>query len=141
MPESPLYLMDTCVWLWLMREDTKNIKPQTAAMLAEAAKQSCLMLSLISCWEIALLTSKNRIQLGMPCEHWINEALALPGLQRGRLTPSVLIESCHLPGQFHADPADRMIVATARLHQAILVTADQHMIAYGKQGHVNVLAV
>ena len=87
-----------------------------------------------------MLAEKGRIALGDDVGRWIDRALALPGLQLAPLDASITVGSVRLPGDFHADPADRMIVATARFHQAPLMTADQAILGYGTKGHVGTLA-
>ena len=90
-------------------------------------------------WEIALLASKARIGLGMPVRDWIHAALERPGFTVTALDPDIAPESCALPGDFHADPADRFLVATARLKHAVFVTRDRRILKYGSQGHLKVL--
>ncbi|CAN7425165.1 hypothetical protein LJR255_002669 [Pararhizobium sp. LjRoot255] len=67
-------------------------------------------------------------------------ALALPGIALVPLEAPISGGSVRLPGDFHADPADRMIIATARFHQAPLMTADQAILTFGAKGHVGTLA-
>jgi PIN domain nuclease of toxin-antitoxin system len=70
----------------------------------------------------------------------MESVLALPGIRLAPIEPSIAIDSVRLPGDFHADPADRIIVATARFHQATLLTADRAILSYGQRGYVQVLA-
>ena len=98
------------------------------------------MVSVIAAWELALLTSKNRLELDMPVRDWISEALTMPGLRLAPMTPDIAVESCFLPGDFHNYPADRLIVATARLERATIVTRDARIRDFGRSGHVRVLA-
>ncbi|MGZ8155149.1 MAG: type II toxin-antitoxin system VapC family toxin, partial [Burkholderiales bacterium] len=93
-----------------------------------------------SVWEIALLASKGRIGLGLPVKVWIESALTRPGFVVADLDAGIAIESCCLPGTFHADPSDRFLVATARLTNATIVTRDERILKYGKQGHLKVMA-
>jgi len=89
-----------------------------------------------------LLESKGRLRLPMSVEAWIREALSPPALRLlGLDAPQVVIDSCNLPGPFHADPADRILVASARHLDAHLVTHDQKIIDYGEAGYVQVLPV
>jgi PIN domain nuclease of toxin-antitoxin system len=94
----------------------------------------------ISVWEVGLLDSKGRISLTMDCERWITEALATPGLQLAPLTPAIALHSTRLPGEFHGDPADRMLVATARMEGAQLLTKDQRILDYARMKHIRVLS-
>jgi PIN domain nuclease of toxin-antitoxin system len=73
------------------------------------------------------------------CETWVRNALATPGLILAPLTPEIAIASTRLPGDLHGDPADRLIVATARVHGATLMTKDSKLLAYGRAGHASVM--
>lgn len=87
-----------------------------------------------------MLESKDRLVLDRPVIEWMHEVMAKPGLRLAPLTPEIAIRSSRLPGRFHADPADRMIVATARETGATLVTHDHAILRYAEQGHVQVMA-
>ena len=76
----------------------------------------------------------------MPVRDSVHRALAVPGLSLAPMTPDIAVEACYLPGDFHGDPADRLIVATARVEGATLVTRDAGIVAYGRVGHLSVLA-
>lgn len=140
MAETPSHLLDTHVWFWLVRGREGRLAARTAAQLEQAALGAPLGVSVISVWEIALLASKGRIGLGMPVHEWVDSALNRPGFMRIDLDPATVIESCALPGDFHADPADRFLVATARLKNMVIVTRDSRILEYGKRGHVKVMA-
>lgn len=140
MAETLRYLLDTHVWFWLVRGREGRLAARTAAKLEQTALGAPLGVSVISIWEIALLASKGRIGLGMPAHEWVVSALDRPGFMLVDLEPATAIESCNLPGGFHADPADRFLVATARLRNAVIVTRDKRILKYGKQGHVKVMA-
>jgi PIN domain nuclease of toxin-antitoxin system len=86
--------------------------------------------SAISVWEVAMLVAKRRIQLDRPVEIWVDLALALPGIQLAGLEPAIAVRSTKLPGEFHPDPADRIIVATALENAATLVTPDERLRSY-----------
>ena len=140
MAETPSHLLDTHVWFWLVRGREGRLAAKTAAKLEQTALGAPLGVSVVSVWEIALLASKGRIGLGMPVREWVESALNRPGFVLVGLAPEIAIESCNLPGEFHADPADRFLVATARLKSAVIVTRDKRILKYGKQGHVKVMA-
>ena len=138
--KSPL-LLDTHIWLWLACGEPGKICPATLRTLQQAGKRRSLFVAIISVWEIALLESKRRIVLPMPTQKWIARALDTPEIKLiGLDEPEVILDSCHLPEEFHADPADRFLVATARARNATLVTADQRILDYSKLGHVKTLA-
>ena len=83
-----------------------------------------------------MLVEKDRLALGQDVRTWVENVLNLPAIELAHLFPSISLDCVRLPGRFHADPADRMITATARYHQAILVTADRQILDYAEQGHV-----
>jgi len=88
-----------------------------------------------------MLEAKGRIRLSKDCLAWVHDALASPGISLVPLTPEIAVESCRLPGTFHGDPADRILVATARLLGATLLTRDTGILAYGKGNRVSTMAV
>lgn len=131
------YLLDTHAFVWLLLGDD-TLKNQD--ILEKAALLGKLKVSAITCWEIGMLASRGRIHLGLPCDEWLHKALTLPGLTLEPLSPRIAVESSYLPGDLHGDPADRIIVATARMTHSTLVTRDEKILAYGEQGFVNTLA-
>lgn len=124
--EKPL-LLDTHYWIWLQEGKADQISPSLRNSIDHAAGAGSLLLSIISVWEVALLESRGRIGLSAPCEEWVEQALATPGLSLAPLTPEIAIESTRLPEAFHGDPADRIIFATARKMGARLMTRDEQM--------------
>lgn len=114
---------------------SNNIKDQ----LESAATEGQLFISAISVWELSLLVQKGRLQLLQDLHSFIEGALE--NIRCVDLNHKIALASNFLPGEFHADPGDRMIVSTARELKATLVTADEKIIAYAKQGHLNVIAV
>ncbi len=132
---APL-LIDTHYWIWLQFGTRERITRQNLEVIREAAAQGNLFLSVMSVWEVGMLESKGRLHLHASCDRWVEEALAMPGLTLAPLTPAIAVESTRLPGTFHADPVDRIIVATARAMNARLLTSDKNIRAYGRQRHV-----
>jgi PIN domain nuclease of toxin-antitoxin system len=110
-------------------------------MIENASKRSSLQISAISVWEIGMLEVKGRINFEIDCMEWINRALNVPGISLVPLTPEIAISSSRLPGDFHGDPADRIIVATARKTGALLITNDNQILTYGKQNYLKVLSI
>lgn len=133
--ESQPLLLDTHVWIWLMTASSE-LSSETRRGINRAAADGKLQIAAISIWETAMLASRGRIVLGKPVIQWIDEALSAPGLALEPLSPRIAIESCELPGDFHGDPADRMIVATARMTSAILMTRDRRILEYAARGHL-----
>ncbi len=84
-----------------------------------------------------MLVEKERLILSMPVDRWMRLALGYPGITLLPLEPQIAIESTRLPPPFHNDPADRIIVATARIHQCPLLTVDRKIRNYA---HVQALS-
>lgn len=139
MPEGVL-LLDTHVWLWLLSCEGA-LKASGVRVIEEAASHGLVRVSIISVWEVAMLEAKGRIRLSKDCRSWVDEALRAPGIALVPLTPEIAVESSRLPGTFHGDPADRILVATARRERAILLTRDERILAYGKKKHLSTMAV
>jgi PIN domain nuclease of toxin-antitoxin system len=132
---APL-LIDTHYWIWLQAGSRERVTPQNIDLVRESAAQGNLFLSVMSVWELGMMESKGRVRLHTSCAQWVEEALAMPGLSLAPLTPAIAVESTRLPGSFHGDPADRIIVATARTMHARLLTSDRNIRAYGRLRHV-----
>jgi PIN domain nuclease of toxin-antitoxin system len=132
---TPL-LLDTHYWIWLQAGNTDRLKPPDLDLINKAAAHSHLCLSVMSVWEVAMLESKGRVRFYTSCEQWVQQALAIPGLTLAPITPAIAIESTRLPGTFHGDPADRIIVSTARALNARLLTSDKNIRSYARHRHV-----
>lgn len=131
-------LLDTHVWVWLM-EGNDRLLPDVRDAIQGAVPEQLLNVSAISVWEVAMLEAKGRIVLDMDCNVWVGRALGAPGFSLTALRPEIAVASTRLPGDFHGDPADRIIVATARQDGCTLVTADEAILKYAESGHVHVL--
>jgi len=128
-------LLDTHVWIWLVNGD-EQLSAGIRSAIDEAASHDRVWVSAISMWEVGMLEAKGRLRLTRDCLAWVREALAKPGLTLVPLSPSVAVGSSRLPGEFHGDPADRILVATARELRATLVTSDGPILRYAAAGHV-----
>jgi len=93
---------------------------------------------IISCWEVAKLVERGRLSLPQDVVDWLDIALAYPGVQLVQLSPAISVESTRLPQPFHKDPADQIIVATARVNDCSVATADDKILKYS---HVRTLAI
>jgi PIN domain nuclease of toxin-antitoxin system len=122
-------LLDTHAWVWWVTED-RRLSAAARRAIERSQGRSDLSLSLISVWEVAKKVEKAQLVLDRPVETWLELALARPGLHLVELTRPILIESCKLPPPFHGDPADQIIVATARDRDAAIVTKDEKIRAY-----------
>jgi PIN domain nuclease of toxin-antitoxin system len=131
-------LLDTCACRWLTHGD--EIREGAVAAVAHAQRASGVFVSAITAWEVATLVRKGRYRLKVSVPHWFARLLALPGVGLAPLEPRILIASVELPGAPPADPADRMICATARDRGLAVMTRDERILAYGAAGFVNVVA-
>jgi PIN domain nuclease of toxin-antitoxin system len=113
-------LLDTHVWLWYAVPNPRLKQPAREAIDSAVSQRRGLHISIMSIWEISMLESKGQLHLGNRIEHWMEQALALPGLRVMPLEAGVILDAHRLPGRFHADPVDRLIVATARHHELTL---------------------
>lgn len=121
------YLLDTHVILWSQAEPDRIGKKSQRALLAPTAT---LLTSPISTLEIARLRSAEKIALGITVHEFITRLCASLRLETVALSHQIAIEAYALPGEFHADPADRVLVASARVEGATLVTADERILGY-----------
>jgi PIN domain nuclease of toxin-antitoxin system len=121
-------LLDSHIWIWWVDGSSQLTSVQRQHI--EAHEGSGLGVSVVSCWEVCKLVELNRLVLRQPVADWINQALAYPGIRLLYLTPRIAIESTQLPGTFHRDPADQIIVATARIRRCPLLTADGRILGY-----------
>lgn len=137
MPDAGL-VIDTHVWLWLEADPDRLGKP-ARARIEQAARAGRLWVTVMSVWEIGMLVAKDRIRLSMPVDEWVRQASATPGMQMLGLIPDIALESTRLPDAPQGDPIDRMLIASARVHNLTLVTADEKILAYAAQGHLKAL--
>jgi len=128
-------LLDTHAWVWWVTEDRRLSRP-ARRQIDKAAANNALWLSLISIWEVAKKVEKGQLMLDRPIDDWLDLATDRVGLHIAELSRSVLAQSCRLPPPFHGDPADQIIVATARDRDAVVVTKDRQIHQYG---HVRAL--
>lgn len=122
-----MILLDTHVWVWWVHDDPMPARLRTAI---EYRSHEGFAVSAISCWEVAKLSALGRLQLPTDLEEWLNLALGLSGVSLIPLSPRIAAESVSLPGKFHRDPADQIIVATSRIHGLPLATCDEKIRAY-----------
>jgi PIN domain nuclease of toxin-antitoxin system len=120
-------LLDTHVLLWWVNGDPR-LSSEQLQILEQANEDQPLWVSDISLWEIATLASLKRIELQIPLRDWLERATAPPLVQRMPISPTVAVEVAALPPDFHRDPADRIIVASARVLGANLLTRDDRII-------------
>jgi PIN domain nuclease of toxin-antitoxin system len=132
-------LLDTCAVIWVANDQPIGKEARSAIAAALAADDS-VFVSPITAWEIGLLAARGRISLRMSPQKWFDRLLDAPGVRLADMPPSVLIASSFLPGEQPADPADRIIAATAREYDFRLVTRDRRLLAYAESGYCRALA-
>lgn len=130
-----MIVLDTHIWVWWVHGDKRLTETQIETITAN--ETNVIGVSAISCWEVAKLVEYGRLVLPLPPKEWLEQALSYPGIRLLELTPEIAVESTQLPGEFHRDPADQIIVATARLHNCPLVTSDGNLLNYS---HVKTIA-
>jgi PIN domain nuclease of toxin-antitoxin system len=121
-------LLDTHVWVWWVHGNPRL--PDEQRKMLDARIDEGLGVSAISCWEVAKLVEHGRLSFPQDVADWLEIALAYPGVQLLQLTPGIAVESTRLPKPFHKDPADQIIVATARVHDCSLASADDKIMKY-----------
>jgi len=131
----PVIVVDTHVLIWAIQGD-RRLGSAAARAIGESGREGRVGVSAITPWEIALLTERGRLRLDRDVAEWIDAVLELPGFRLLPIEPAIAVGSVRLPGAFTSDPADRLIVATARHHGTRLLTADRAILDYGAAGHV-----
>ena len=120
-------LLDTHVLIWWL-DDLDRLSAAQRSVVGTAHRESPLLLSDISLWEVATLHGLGRIRLTLPLREWLAKAAAPPLVRRHGISPAISAETAALPDSFHRDPADRILVATARVLGATLLTQDRRIL-------------
>lgn len=132
-------LLDTCAAIWLAQQSP--MEPEAVAAIDEASDDGRpIRLSLITSWELGLLARSGRAAMAQAPGDIFRAFLRLPGVVLENLTADILIDSSLLPPPVHGDPADRILIATARTLDLTIVTRDQLILDYAAHGHVRALA-
>lgn len=136
--QTPL-LLDTCAVVWFA-DDEVMAQRATDALNHSFASGEPVYLSPITAWEIGMLCARGRMRFPMSPQAWFDRIQNAPGMALAPMPPSVLMASSFLPGLPPADPADRILAATAREFGFRLVTRDRPLLAYSDQGFIHALA-
>ena len=120
-------LLDTHILIWWLN-GSKRLSAAQQEVVASASAESPLLVSDISLWEVATLHSLGRIQLTIPLRVWLDKAVAPPLVRRLGISPAIAAELATLPDSFQRDPADRILVATARVFGVTLLTQDRRIV-------------
>ena len=107
-------LLDTHILLW-WHGDRDRLSRDQRDIIEAADANSPLEVSDISLWEVAMLHGLGRIRLNIPLREWLDKAVAPPLVRRHGISPAIAANLASLPDTFHRDPADRILVATARV--------------------------
>lgn len=138
--QPPAVLLDTCALIWLANGDP--LQGQADAKIIHAALADGVFVSPISAWEIGMLS---RTRAGRTIEFlpdpatWFARFMAGPAIKPAAFTADIAIAASRLPDPLHGDPADRLLIATARHLAMPIVTRDARIIAYATAGHVSVI--
>lgn len=132
------FILDTCALIWFA-EGEGMADAAVEAIHHAFANHTPVAISPISAWEIGLLAARGRLRLAVHPGAWFRMASTAPGVRLAELNPDILVASSYLPGDPPRDPADRMLVATARELGLTLVTRDRTILRYADNGHVAAL--
>jgi PIN domain nuclease of toxin-antitoxin system len=128
-------VLDTHAWVWFLQA-SPQLGRRARSLIERALAKDRLVISAMTPWEIALLAASGRLPFARDVGEWLQEQVSIPGTRLQPLSIEIAAESTRLPGRLHGDPADRIIVATARCLELPLVTADARVLNYGDSGHV-----
>lgn len=130
MGSRTLIVLDTHVLVWWVTGQASELSRKARAAIDKEATGGEILVSSISAWEIAMLVERGRLQLTMDVEQWLDIVTEIDAVRFVPVNNRIAVKSVALPGEFHKDPSDRLIVATARDMAAPLVTADEKIRQY-----------
>jgi len=133
------HLLDTHVVVWL--GFAERLGARALAAIADVQSKGGLAISAITSWEIAQLLERGRLQLNTDAHEWVAAVAAHLDAEPIPIDFEIAARSIALPGTLHRDPADRILVATARMHRLTLATRDRALLDYAGQGHLDALAL
>ncbi len=125
-------LLDTHIWMWYLAGDESQMSPGVSPLLERIGRESRLLVSDISYWEVAVKAARGKLSLSVDAAVWLSRASAAPGIRFLPLDRDILFLSTRLAGAAHNDPADRMLIATAQLNSVPFVTADGLIADYAR---------
>ncbi|MCY4214537.1 MAG: type II toxin-antitoxin system VapC family toxin [Gammaproteobacteria bacterium] len=131
-------LLDTCTVIWTGNDELIEADAKTA-INATRREGGRTYVSPFSAWELGLLVARARLRLERPVENWFEDYVTKGRITLAEASPRILIASSFLPGEPPADPADRIIIATARMLNLCIVTRDRLILDYAHAGHVRAL--
>jgi PIN domain nuclease of toxin-antitoxin system len=135
-----LIILDTHVILWSGLEP-EELSKEIRQKISLAQEENRLAICSISLWEIAMLTFKKRINIYQPVKDFLKTISDIEGLTIKDISPEIAAESAALIDNFHGDPADRIIAATAKIYGATLLTRDKKLLDWAKLGNIKFMTV
>lgn len=136
-------VLDTHAWLWFVDGRHDKLAAGAITMIEQAARRGALAASAMSAWELVMLQRKGRMAFTVPVPQWIRDSGRTPGVRLLAVDARIATDAGALPdldGKYGLnDPADHIIIATARAHGSLL-TCDRRILAWAREhGHVNVI--
>lgn len=125
-----MIVLDTHVLIWWASGQDDQLSSKASEAINRELNEGEILISSITAWEIATLVSKGRLSMTMDVSSWLNTVGQIEVVRYIPVDNDIGVKSTELPGEFHKDPADRIIVATARKLAAPLITADEKILNY-----------
>lgn len=138
MSARPSLLLDTCAMIFVSLDS--EMRSDASEAIVRASEDGRLHVSPMSAWEVGMAMSKGRLKSPLSATEFFRRFLRNLNARLCALTPEILIDSSYLPANPHGDPTDRILMASARNLDMILVTRDQPILDYGRAGHVRTMA-
>jgi PIN domain nuclease of toxin-antitoxin system len=132
-------LLDTCAIIWMAHEEPFSSKAREEVVRVRRSG-GVIAVSAMSAWEIGMLIARGKLPTTKSAMVWFSDFTTSGRVTVDEATPHILVASSFLPQPIHNDPADRIIIATAREHDLTIITRDRAILAYGAAGHVKTLA-
>ncbi len=134
----PRLLFDTHALIWTLEDQPMRQEARDAINLA-AEQQEAIFVSPISAWERGMLVAKGRIASRLSPKDWFARVIGNPLIAVAEMSIDILTDASFLPEPVHGDPADRILIATARARDLTLITHDRAILRYAEQGHLAAL--
>ena len=125
-----MIVLDTHILIWWITGDLTKLSENATFAINQELAGGEIIISSITAWEVAMLVAKDRIVISMDLDEWLSTIAQIEAVKFYAVDNDIAVKSANLPGEFHKDPADRMIVATARKLGCSLVTADEKILNY-----------
>lgn len=125
-------LLDTSIWVWFLEGDERRLSKKSVEFLKQREQTGELVVCDLSFWEVANKSAKGKLQLSLDSALWLEDAGNYASITYAPIERTALIQSTRLSGSPPSDPMDRILIATALLHGATLVTSDAKIIEYAR---------